>query len=353
MAFKCEKCGIFTGSFEVVSEHGATPLPTLIICTTVYDVYAHSPCLSVSPELTCVAIEAPAPAPADPGYASLTTSPAQPANFRAPAPIQGTVFGAQPGGSAPIQGTVLGAQPGKPVTVQGVVLGAHPGVYAEPGQGKPGMVVGTQPTATIAQATQVQVVQAQQVGIQVQGHVIGAAPGPGHHGQIGQATQGRFSSALFEYACQCAPEPMNGGTWLMAWWCNCFLYARVWTMEFGKNFNEALMPMLACVAIMTIAGSLENLVYLPDGEEYERIASIGYWIRQMAAIAMAILLMNLRRAVREKYQIPEGADSCCGHAEDCCCSYWCTPCVVCQLMVHTNRAHGTSSGCDFGPPVQV
>jgi TPP-dependent indolepyruvate ferredoxin oxidoreductase alpha subunit len=42
--------------------------------------------------------------------------------------------------------------------------------------------------------------------------------------------------------------------------------------------------------------------------------------------------MRLRAYVRHKYRIREEL---CTGCEDCCCTYWCAPCVICQTARHT------------------
>jgi Cys-rich protein (TIGR01571 family) len=45
-----------------------------------------------------------------------------------------------------------------------------------------------------------------------------------------------------------------------------------------------------------------------------------------------VVVMRLRAYVRHKYRIREEL---CTGCEDCCCAYWCAPCVVCQTARHT------------------
>jgi Cys-rich protein (TIGR01571 family) len=42
-----------------------------------------------------------------------------------------------------------------------------------------------------------------------------------------------------------------------------------------------------------------------------------------------ILTIRTRQYIRQKYTIPETR---CHGCEDCCCSFWCAPCVTCQLL---------------------
>ena len=51
----------------------------------------------------------------------------------------------------------------------------------------------------------------------------------------------------------------------------------------------------------------------------------------ICGLLLFCIVMDLRRKIREKNGIPE---TCCEGCEDCCCSWWCWPCVVCQMARH-------------------
>lgn len=50
------------------------------------------------------------------------------------------------------------------------------------------------------------------------------------------------------------------------------------------------------------------------------------------SIFILIIMMRTRAHIRQKYQIPEQS---CQGCEDCCCSFWCSACTVCQMARHT------------------
>lgn len=52
-------------------------------------------------------------------------------------------------------------------------------------------------------------------------------------------------------------------------------------------------------------------------------------------IYILIAMIRTRMTMRNKYQIP---GTCCGDGclGDCCCSYWCSCCIVSQMARHTN-----------------
>jgi Cys-rich protein (TIGR01571 family) len=88
--------------------------------------------------------------------------------------------------------------------------------------------------------------------------------------------------------------------------------------------------------------------YNPNTDQYEVTTTggdggAGRGISWLISYAMALfcffITMRLRTYVRERYSIP---GSCC---EDCCCSYWCMPCTICQLHRHTADFKTYPAGC--------
>lgn len=73
-------------------------------------------------------------------------------------------------------------------------------------------------------------------------------------------------------------------------------------------------------------------------------------------IFIVVLTMKARTYIRNKYNIPEQK---CNGCEDCCCAFWCGPCVTCQMARHTAdfHRHGakccTSTGLATGVPEVV
>lgn len=65
-----------------------------------------------------------------------------------------------------------------------------------------------------------------------------------------------------------------------------------------------------------------------------------------------IVLMKARRAVRERYEIPQ--ERCCGF-EDICCAFWCGCCTVSQLARQTANYQERRAVCcsDTGLPATV
>ena len=75
-----------------------------------------------------------------------------------------------------------------------------------------------------------------------------------------------------------------------------------------------------------------NIMYLV----WNALSLFG-WIG--GAAVGAYVIGSVRRRVREKDQI---GTACCGDAEDCCCSFWCSCCTTIQIFAHLDMR------CDNG-----
>ena len=74
------------------------------------------------------------------------------------------------------------------------------------------------------------------------------------------------------------------------------------------------------------------------------INDILFWI---VIIFIVTATCIVRKEIRSKYEIPE---QCCGiggtFSEDCCCSFWCTTCTICQILRHiTGGKSKGAKGC--------
>lgn len=61
-----------------------------------------------------------------------------------------------------------------------------------------------------------------------------------------------------------------------------------------------------------------------------------------SVLLLFVLTMRLRSFVRSKYNIPEKT---CNGCEDCCCSFWCSACTLCQIGRHTADYNKYPAGC--------
>ena len=71
------------------------------------------------------------------------------------------------------------------------------------------------------------------------------------------------------------------------------------------------------------------------------IASTPFTLLAFFAVLLFAIyaLTNARYHMRLKYRIPARcckSKSCNHGCDDCCCAFWCMPCVICQMMTHTH-----------------
>ena len=109
---------------------------------------------------------------------------------------------------------------------------------------------------------------------------------------------------------------------------------------------EVLSNFLYYVTLPFVSGHYdESGVYYPP-QNIPLWAVVFDAIRQALGIAygLFILMITLRtRAyIRHKYSIPEKR---CSGCEDCCCSFWCGPCTVCQMARHTADYRQYKASC--------
>ena len=64
----------------------------------------------------------------------------------------------------------------------------------------------------------------------------------------------------------------------------------------------------------------------------ERLQILRSSLELAFGLFILVLLIRTRQYMRARYNIATG---CCGQAEDCCCAFFCGPCLVCQMARHT------------------
>ena len=62
------------------------------------------------------------------------------------------------------------------------------------------------------------------------------------------------------------------------------------------------------------------------------VETIVGWIEILILMFLLFVTIRARQYIRNKYNIPEHT---CKGCEDCCCSFWCAPCTICQMGRHT------------------
>ena len=85
-----------------------------------------------------------------------------------------------------------------------------------------------------------------------------------------------------------------------------------------------------------------------------KMGGIANLLNTIAWLTTFFLICMIRQKIRMRDEIQETMcrphDPCAG-CEDCCCSWWCTPCTICQLMRH--ELHPDPMQYRFGSPTAV
>ena len=93
-------------------------------------------------------------------------------------------------------------------------------------------------------------------------------------------------------------------------------------------------------------------MYDADTQTYVAPENVPDWVGPVDGIRQGlsllysffvlVVLIRTRSHIRHKYQIPEHT---CKGCEDCCCSFWCGACTVCQMARHTADYSTYSASC--------
>ena len=152
--------------------------------------------------------------------------------------------------------------------------------------------------------------------------------------------------------CDCFSEP---AICCCTFWCPfqpiAMLYERVirrssfWILFITLGFCWLSYNILDIIAYLVIFSN-------PGSEKHQDasgilwlMSDVGYFIFWACAFGIT---WTIRKEVRRKYEIPEQCCQArprrigCTFSEDCCCSFWCTTCTICQIWRHITG--GTSKG---------
>ena len=197
-----------------------------------------------------------------------------------------------------------------------------------------GVVVGMPP---VQQGVVQDAVVQQPVVIDVTtGMVVGAPAGGAPLGNVTTPPHGNFSSGLFDCL---SVQPVNHCMQCAGLFCPCVLAGQLY---------ERVMPAPGkCKPIIGVYFFLLVWVYIVPFT-IPAMGLIAQLLNTIAHIGMAVLICMIRQKIRMRDEIQETT---CAGSEDCCCSWWCTPCTICQLMRH--ELHPDPMQYRFGSPTAV
>lgn len=116
--------------------------------------------------------------------------------------------------------------------------------------------------------------------------------------------------------------------------CGCFCAPTLTGQLYERFARSGLYERLPGATCVTVAGLIWLLFIVGDAlysVEDSTVMSIGSALSFVGFVVLVCVLCSVRRAVRERDDIPA---TCCGDAEDCCTSFWCSCCTLCQLFRH-------------------
>jgi Cys-rich protein (TIGR01571 family) len=117
------------------------------------------------------------------------------------------------------------------------------------------------------------------------------------------------------------------------------------TSAFKIFFAITIVVIVGDIIISALIGgnsSSSTSSYNSETGQYESSAEANFnggFLRGILSLFCFVVTMRMRSYIRGKYAIPGG---CC---EDCCCSFWCTPCTVCQISRHTADFNAHPAAC--------
>jgi len=130
-----------------------------------------------------------------------------------------------------------------------------------------------------------------------------------------------WKDGVFDCVSQCAPSCC------MSFWCPCVMIGQM----------SQKLGMQKCQTVVLIYALGATLIIILSAVAPARAS----WINFFFALALFIMTCTLRVEIRKRYFI-KGTT-----LNDCCCSYWCTFCVLAQLARQIYDYKSTWDGCPF------
>ncbi|ETW03940.1 hypothetical protein H310_04355 [Aphanomyces invadans] len=151
---------------------------------------------------------------------------------------------------------------------------------------------------------------------------------------------GRWKADIFACCTDLVPNC------LMTWCCPCISLAQTLHRVGMYTFNNVLLVYgalyLAQVVLYIFQSTTSaTMVYSSSGWVYSSVSLVWSWLSLAIQVLALVLVMVVRKRFRTAFQIP-GSD-----IEDCCCSFWCSCCVMAQMATHAEAY--TPNECTFSP----
>jgi len=132
--------------------------------------------------------------------------------------------------------------------------------------------------------------------------------------------------------CSCVTTPqlfakVLGNKAAFAKWFAILLILRI-MLQIGQQFGQSQPVVVYNPDMLSAEVSPMGLVW----SCFQVVGGLG------TVIIVTVLLMAVRKRIREKDQIPEGA---CGGCDDCCCSFCCSCCITIQMFHHLGISQQT------------
>jgi Cys-rich protein (TIGR01571 family) len=170
----------------------------------------------------------------------------------------------------------------------------------------------------IEKPTQPLVVQASVVAVPITVSPDGTVPVGGDETLIPYPGENKFHHEPCDRCCE------FGGDCCLAWWAPCFSLAHV-----SAKLKALGDPFFMDFNVIMVIGLIMLVVDV----------FIGGGVSHIYSIVLAFLL---RSAVRKRLSIEGNVVS------DCCCAFWCLPCVVTQINGTLWRTPADKPGCNCG-----
>lgn len=167
-----------------------------------------------------------------------------------------------------------------------------------------------------------------------------------------------------DHICNCCSFGPLHPSFLSAWCFPLILLGQVMTrLELSiwgtPGSTEQVRKTFKYILYIWICSVVLGLIFSPgvteDGEDTENPIYGLYGLFMF--FVFLILMIRTRRAIREKYKIPD--ESCCGVSNDICCSFWCGCCTVSQMARQTADYESSpalffsATGIQKPPPLMI